>query len=155
MEPLVVDMLTKDETHKIVEAALRTRQPLTEEEILKILDEMESLRMGAALVEGVIDGRLGVGLNEEGEVVSPPAPRREPVPRSEHKRYTDSRDWKLQHAYRVDLAGGRCERCGSNRRLQAHHLNSDRVGQELLEEVEVLCRACHMLEHGLREERSE
>ena len=45
---------------------------------------------------------------------------------------------------------GRCERCshdGSESRLEVHHKNRDKHDQRL-ENLEVLCHACHMKEHA-------
>jgi len=72
--------------------------------------------------------------------------------RRDYGDYLDSRDWRLQRAYRIELAGGRCEECGATRLLQAHHNTYDRVGEELLEDLDVLCRPCHEREHGIEPE---
>jgi 5-methylcytosine-specific restriction endonuclease McrA len=41
-----------------------------------------------------------------------------------------------------------CERCGGQDALQVHHRTYERLGAELDEDFEVLCRRCHATEHG-------
>ncbi len=41
-----------------------------------------------------------------------------------------------------------CERCGSSELLQVHHLTYERLGNELMDDVEVVCRKCHQELHG-------
>jgi hypothetical protein len=61
---------------------------------------------------------------------------------------------------RILQAGFRCERCGRHyegrhvrttvmRWFQLHHLHYRTVGDERFEDVLVLCRLCHELEHDL------
>lgn len=66
----------------------------------------------------------------------------------DYRKYLATKDWKQTRAYRVALAGGRCEECGADRVLQAHHNTYDRVEREMLDDLDVLCRPCHMREHG-------
>lgn len=73
----------------------------------------------------------------------------------DYRKYLASKDWKQMRAYRVALAGGRCEECGADRVLQAHHNTYSRVDHEWLDDLDVLCRPCHMHEHGTQpKERS-
>jgi 5-methylcytosine-specific restriction endonuclease McrA len=41
------------------------------------------------------------------------------------------------------MRGARCERCGSTRDLELHHKTYDRLGRELLSDLELLCSGCH------------
>ncbi len=67
-----------------------------------------------------------------------------------HRKYLQSEDWAQ---VRVDLlieVGFQCERCKSKRNLQVHHLNYDRFGgDELRDDLIVLCSYHHRLEHNL------
>lgn len=40
-----------------------------------------------------------------------------------------------------------CERCGSTATLEIHHINRN-VRDNSLDNLEVICRPCHMEEHG-------
>lgn len=53
-------------------------------------------------------------------------------------------------AFRKRVLEGRpnCESCGAVKSLQVHHLNYDRLGDERLEDVAVLCLDCHERAHG-------
>lgn len=47
----------------------------------------------------------------------------------------------------------KCERCGSDNRLQAHHLRyPDNWFDTKLSDLKVLCRECHEKEHGISTE---
>lgn len=71
--------------------------------------------------------------------------------RSQHKAYIQSEKWQLRR--RDFLADhDRCSGCGINREfsrkiydqdLHVHHKNYQRVGCELDEDLEPLCRRCH------------
>lgn len=46
---------------------------------------------------------------------------------------------------------GKCERCGSRKRLQSHHHHYPSDWYETtLDDLEVLCRKCHAKEHGIK-----
>lgn len=67
--------------------------------------------------------------------------------------------WSALKWRRILRAEFRCEGCGrkyrgrnvrsSMRYLQLHHVHYRTVGNESLEDVRVLCRLCHRLEHNL------
>jgi 5-methylcytosine-specific restriction endonuclease McrA len=80
---------------------------------------------------------------------------------SERKRETQS-DWKNQYhdylltpewqCFREAILEDRnytCEICSAEVGLQVHHLTYVRIGQELSEDVLVLCGECHKQEHGI------
>lgn len=75
-----------------------------------------------------------------------------------YRDYLETPHWAEIRQLKIDTAGPRCERCGELPRrglngaelgLHVHHRNYDRVGQELLTDLEVLCEACHKIEHGI------
>lgn len=69
-----------------------------------------------------------------------------------------SPEWRALKWRRILVAGFRCEGCGrryAGRRVrgamrvfQLHHRHYRNVGSEGIEDVEVLCRECHAVEHG-------
>ena len=62
--------------------------------------------------------------------------------------YMHSPLWRLRRRLWILGAGGRCERCGSRRRLTIHHRSYRRLGHERRSEIEVLCWPCHRAQHG-------
>ena len=72
--------------------------------------------------------------------------------------YLASDHWQRFRRLALSAAGHRCARCDDDGRttidvfLEVHHLTYERLGRERLEDVEVLCTNCHMVEHGLSEE---
>jgi hypothetical protein len=61
--------------------------------------------------------------------------------------YINSLEWQCKRREAINRARGQYERCGSMQRLQVHHKTYCRLGHELPEDLEVLCRLCHELEH--------
>jgi 5-methylcytosine-specific restriction endonuclease McrA len=56
--------------------------------------------------------------------------------------------WKLFRQGIIVARGKKCEVCGDkNGGLHLHHLSYKRMGEELPEDVQLLCRACHQLQH--------
>ena len=71
--------------------------------------------------------------------------------------YTDylrSEAWRQKRWAALKRAHFTCARCGvasttrSRVELHVHHLTYDRLGDEFLNDLEVLCKACHENEHG-------
>lgn len=75
----------------------------------------------------------------------------------DYRRYLASSHWKATRAAKAKAAGYRCQRCGEYGRrtresvvgLHVHHLSYERLGHEEMDDLELLCVACHELEHGL------
>lgn len=74
--------------------------------------------------------------------------------RSEYRDYVGSERWLGRRKYFL-MNHPNCERCGISRRramevydqdLHVHHKNYQRVGCELDEDLEALCRRCHEIE---------
>lgn len=75
--------------------------------------------------------------------------------------YLQSDHWLATRDAKLEQAKRRCERCGeyAKRRpggrwvgLHVHHLTYERVGQERMDDLEVLCIHCHQVEHGHAED---
>jgi len=69
---------------------------------------------------------------------------------NKYQSYLQSDDWQRKRTRVLQQRGAKCEVCGIKHRLQVHHLTYDRLGNELLSDLKVLCWACHEREHGLR-----
>lgn len=63
--------------------------------------------------------------------------------------YLKSDHWRGLRDRTIKGAGGRCQDCGSNDRVQVHHLNYDNLWHEKPDDIRVLCRFCHRDVHGL------
>jgi hypothetical protein len=71
--------------------------------------------------------------------------------RFDYKAYLNSKEWKTLRKSLIEERGGYCERCGSkDKSFHIHHLTYDRIGQELPEDLQVLCKDCHKNEHDGR-----
>ena len=62
--------------------------------------------------------------------------------------YLHSPLWRLRRRIWILRAGGRCQRCGSRRRLTIHHRTYQRLGHERRADVTVLCWNCHRRHHN-------
>jgi hypothetical protein len=61
--------------------------------------------------------------------------------------YLSSPLWRLRRRIWIVQARGRCERCGSRRRLTIHHRTYGSLGRERPGDVAVLCWDCHRSHH--------
>lgn len=57
--------------------------------------------------------------------------------------YLASREWALLREAVRERSGGVCERCRRNPQQAVHHLTYERVGRELLEDLQAICTPCH------------
>ena len=63
--------------------------------------------------------------------------------------YLNTREWNVKRNRALIQAGNRCQLCESTHRLEAHHRTYERLGNELLSDLVVLCRKCHQHYHGI------
>jgi hypothetical protein len=79
--------------------------------------------------------------------------------RDEYEKYLESPHWqecrKLKLDEQRDVVGYNfCEKCGGRPEatrktaLNVHHLTYERLGNELLDDLQIICRPCHDKEHG-------
>lgn len=61
----------------------------------------------------------------------------------EYQDYLDGPLWKKRQLEKFQQAGKKCEACGANRRLHIHHLTYERIFQEPMEDLMVLCKRHH------------
>lgn len=64
-----------------------------------------------------------------------------------YEQYLRTDHWRARRNRALKLATYRCQRCTDNRNLQVHHLSYDRLGEELDDDLQVLCRGCHLGHH--------
>ena len=62
--------------------------------------------------------------------------------------YLRSATWRRKRAAALKRAGFRCQVCNGSKRLDVHHRTYARLGNELVDDLEVLCRDCHNERHG-------
>ena len=62
----------------------------------------------------------------------------------EYKNYLRSKDWKERRKEFLEQSNYECEECGE-KATQVHHLNYGCLGEEEREDVEILCKNCHIL----------
>jgi hypothetical protein len=66
----------------------------------------------------------------------------------DYQAYLNSKEWYRRRAGRLVAASFSCERCGCGEWLQVHHRTYVRLKHERDEDLEVLCRMCHVEHHG-------
>ena len=60
--------------------------------------------------------------------------------------------WERFRRYLLNKVGWRCARCGGVGRMELHHIKRLSSGGAVFDEdnIEVLCRRCHLKEHHVR-----
>lgn len=72
--------------------------------------------------------------------------------RLKYKKYIKSKEW---YELKIDLLqarGCKCEKCNRElqaNKLQVHHVTYERLFNERLSDLLVLCGRCHQIEHGI------
>lgn len=67
--------------------------------------------------------------------------------------YIKSPAWQARRKQWFDKFGWHCQRCGSTKSLQLHHLHYRTLGRERDQDLEGLCGICHGMEHGIADPR--
>jgi hypothetical protein len=67
-----------------------------------------------------------------------------------YQRYLASPGWQATRQEALMRAGRRCRHCGAPDALEVHHLTYERLGNERPDDLAVLCRDCHQLEHDTK-----
>lgn len=70
--------------------------------------------------------------------------------RVDYRAYLDSDHWKQKRSIALHQAGNRCQVCNEGGQLDVHHRTYERLGDELPQDLIVLCRNCHQLFHSNR-----
>lgn len=63
--------------------------------------------------------------------------------------YLQSKHWKHTRTAAIERAGGACQLCNRTAQLHVHHRTYERLGEELPEDLTVLCKSCHERFHGI------
>jgi len=64
-----------------------------------------------------------------------------------YEEYVNSWLWKDKNDFLIELKE-KCEKCGSKKNLVVHHLNYERVGNEGMRDLMVVCSKCHKEIHN-------
>lgn len=70
----------------------------------------------------------------------------------EYIAYMNSPEWKSVRQKAFVAHGRKCQCCGATKNLEVHHRHYDTLGHERVEDLEVLCVACHDEAHEERED---
>lgn len=69
--------------------------------------------------------------------------------KADHQKYYRSSWWMRRRRAAIQDAGFKCHKCDINTyELQVHHLTYERIGEELPEDLQVLCSICHSKFHA-------
>lgn len=70
---------------------------------------------------------------------------------SSYRAHLKSAKWKKLRKAKLDEAHGQCQKCGAGQgRREVHHKSYERLGDERLEDLIVLCPDCHAFEDKIR-----
>ncbi len=72
--------------------------------------------------------------------------------KEKYREYLLSPEWRNKRKEVLIDRNNKCERCGSNNRLEVHHKTYERIFNEDLSDLELLCKPCHKKEHNIVEE---
>lgn len=61
--------------------------------------------------------------------------------------YLQSPEWKALKQLKLKQSNHKCQLCNSTTNLHLHHLTYDRLGNELITDLILLCSQCHQLQH--------
>lgn len=64
-----------------------------------------------------------------------------------YETYIGSKRWRKKRAKALAHHGRVCVSCGATHRLRVHHKTYARLGNELMDDLQVLCVDCHANEH--------
>lgn len=79
-----------------------------------------------------------------------PRPPRPPWQTDFYRNYLASANWAVIREGMLWLVDYSCEACGAGLPLEVHHVTYDRLGDESLHDLQVLCPPCHTRADSLR-----
>lgn len=68
-----------------------------------------------------------------------------------YSEYMRSPEWRIKRERVLSFRGRQCEKCGCNdlTQLRVHHITYDRLGNEDMKDLRILCNDCHHKVHNL------
>lgn len=69
--------------------------------------------------------------------------------RREYDNYLRTPEWREKREELFLLRGKKCEKCGSTKQIEVHHLHYKNIFNEKMEDLQVLCKPCHIEEHRI------
>lgn len=67
----------------------------------------------------------------------------------DYQDYLTTEHWSQTRQRKLIQASNTCEQCNRHDGLEVHHLTYERLGEERLEDLQVLCPICHRKAHGI------
>lgn len=67
---------------------------------------------------------------------------------------SNSKEWRIKRNQVIALKGRKCERCSSKKKIHIHHGTYERLYNEEMSDLFVLCGKCHDLYHTLNKKIS-
>lgn len=64
-----------------------------------------------------------------------------------YEEHLASPEWRVLRRLALEAAAHRCVICDGTRNLEVHHRNYERLGEERLSDLTVLCEDCHSVFH--------
>jgi hypothetical protein len=113
-------------------------------------DPAEEFR-NVPLVDAIWTRLLGRGTAgpSPSEIYEPTQARCDELAAMPYAEYLLTPEWKERRRLAISFAQSRCQSCGSDQRLEVHHLTYERVGKEWPGDLFVVCRPCHREIHGI------
>lgn len=66
-----------------------------------------------------------------------------------YKEYMKSPEWAIKRIEAFQHHGKCCSMCGTERSLEVHHLTYARMGNELMSDLQILCKTHHQQAHDI------
>jgi 5-methylcytosine-specific restriction endonuclease McrA len=70
-----------------------------------------------------------------------------------YRHYLRSEHWSRVRIRQIKEKGYICELCKSRNKLALHHKTYERLGAELVEDLQWLCRGCHRKVHNIKKRK--
>lgn len=71
--------------------------------------------------------------------------------KKKYQEYLKSPEWAAKRLMAFRTWGTTCQLCESSKNLQVHHRTYKNIFKELMEDLMIVCEACHKKIHGIKE----
>ena len=68
--------------------------------------------------------------------------------------YLNTKEWFDKRNLALKFADYKCCRCSKKENLQTHHLNYNNIGNEYIDDLEVVCSSCHKEIHKINKQNN-